>query len=91
MNHGYQFDAALSAERKAEQERKQAEREARKKLEAAAPDLLAACKDALEIIAGERITYDAFPPKDHLTKILEKIVRRCEEKLETAIKKAKGN
>lgn len=56
---------------------------------AAAPDLLDACKDALEIVAGERITYDAFPPKDHLTKILEKIVRRCEEKLEAAIKKAK--
>ena len=44
MNHGHQFDEALSAERKAEQERKQAEREARKKLEAAAPDLLAACE-----------------------------------------------
>ncbi len=47
MNHGHQFDIALSAERKTEQEHKQAEREAQKKLEAAAPDLLAACKLAL--------------------------------------------
>lgn len=46
MNHGHEFDVALSAEHKAEQECKQAEREARKKLEAAAPDLLAACEKA---------------------------------------------
>ena len=46
MNHGHQFDAVLSAEHKAEQERKQKKRAAREKLEAAAPDLLAACKAA---------------------------------------------
>ena len=52
MNHGHQFDIALSAERKAEQERKQAKREARKKLEAAAPDLLAACELVEEAWCG---------------------------------------
>jgi len=57
MNHGHQFDIALSAERKAEQERKQAEREARKKLEAAAPDLLAACKAALTAATTRLNTY----------------------------------
>ena len=54
MNHGHQFDMALSAERKAEQERKQAEREARKKLEAAAPDLLAACRKTLSTLTDQR-------------------------------------
>ena len=49
MNHGHQFDAALSAEHRAEQERKQAEREACKKLEAAAPYLYETAK---EFIAG---------------------------------------
>lgn len=49
MNHGYHFDVALSVERKTEQERKQAKREARKKLEAAAPYLYKAAK---EFIAG---------------------------------------
>ena len=43
MNHGHQFDAALSTERKAIQDAHRARREARKKLEAAAPDLLDAC------------------------------------------------
>lgn len=47
MNHGHQFDEACEQERRREQERKQKERETRKKLEAAAPDLLAACKDGL--------------------------------------------
>jgi len=89
MNHGHQFDVALSAERKAEQERKQAEREARKKLEAAAPDLLAACEKALGLITGERITYDAFPPTDHLTLILASQMKKCEKILEQAITKAK--
>ena len=53
MNHGHQFDEALSAERKAEQERKQAKRKARKKLEAAAPDLLAALINAPIKMVGE--------------------------------------
>ncbi|KKN71230.1 hypothetical protein LCGC14_0422730 [marine sediment metagenome] len=58
MNHGHQFDIALSAEHKAEQERKQAEREAREKLEAAAPDLLAALENFP--VKLESQTYQQF-------------------------------
>jgi len=89
MMHGHQFDEALSAERKAEQERKQAEREARKKLEAAAPDLLAACDYALPLVCGVRLKNDAFPPDDDLGKYLAGLFETCEKNLEAAIKKAK--
>lgn len=88
MNRGHHFDEVLSAERKAEQERKQAKRKTRKKLETAAPDLLAACEMALEIVAGERIKNDAFPPKQELEIVFDKYVRECEGKLEQAITKA---
>ena len=60
-------------------------------LMAAAPDLLTACENALEIVAGERIVYDAFPPKNELAKIHEEYVRKYEKELEVVIAKAKGN
>ncbi len=47
MNHGYEFDRETVKERKrylAAQRKRAKERVARKRLEAAAPDLLAACK-----------------------------------------------
>lgn len=72
MNHGFMAQA-LSGERKA---RKQVKRAARKKLEAAAPDLLAACELAFQ--------WHTNPS--------EKPVMRAddlEELLEAAIAKAK--
>lgn len=48
--------------------------------------LLAACKDALPLITGERIAFDAFPPEDELTKALAKDMRETEQKLKAAIK-----
>ena len=44
MNHGYHFDAALSEENKREAREMQEKRDARKRVEDAAPALLAACK-----------------------------------------------
>jgi len=88
MNHGHQFDAALSTEHKAEQERKQVEREARKRLEAAAPDLLTACTLAFPLIMGERIKFDTITPTNDTERHLAKLMRECEEKLEQAITKA---
>lgn len=58
MNHGHHFDCALSAERKVEQERKQTERKAREKLEAATPDLLEACKVAILALTHEPINLE---------------------------------
>lgn len=71
MNHGHQFDAALSTERKAEWKRKQAKREARKKLEAAAPDLLDACK-----IAILALTHEPINPKD--IKFIQQAITKAE-------------
>ena len=67
----------------------QAEDEANVRLITAAPDLLAACELALGLITGERITYDAFPPADHLTLILASQMGKCEKLLKQAITKTK--
>ena len=49
MNHGHQFDRALSEEHRAEQLEKHQRRLAREKVKAAAPDLLAALQDLLGV------------------------------------------
>lgn len=77
MNHGHQFDTALSAECKAEQERKQAKREARKRLEAAAPDLLDACENILEMAKWDKEEF-AYIISDF-----------CHSQIKKAIAKAK--
>jgi hypothetical protein len=56
---------------------------------AAAPDLLAACEYALPLIIGERLKNDTFPPDDDLGEYLAGLIKTCEKKLESAIKKAK--
>lgn len=53
-------------------------------------DLLAACKEALPLIAGERITFDAIPPTDHLTLSLSKNMSKCEKSLIAAIAKCEA-
>jgi len=56
-----------------------------KKLTEQRDSLLGACKMALGIVAGERITNDTFPPKDELLIIYDKQIRECEKELETVI------
>jgi len=51
-------------------------------------ELLAASKVALELITGERIAYDFFPPKDEMGKALEEAMRQTERQLEQAIAEA---
>ncbi len=65
MNHGF-MARALSEERKAH---KQAEREAQKKLIAAAPDLLAACEYTIEKLKGVKgKTFPILPIIQAITK-----------------------
>ena len=54
----------------------------------ATSDLLAACKLALPLIAGERINNDAFPPTGDLEIFLASSIRDCEKIIEAAIAKA---
>jgi len=53
------------------------------------PALLAACKEALPIIAGERILFDNFRPKSNLEISLAKDIQECEINLEQAIAESK--
>lgn len=44
-----------------------------------------ALKHALDLVAGERIKYDAFPAEDEIDKILEGEYRVCEKNLEQTL------
>ena len=60
------------------------------RLIAAAPDLLEACKEALVVVEGERIHFDAFPADGEILRMREHDVRKCEKQLQTAIAKAEN-
>ncbi len=79
----------LEAELKTERHSTFVARELNAKLRASHAALLAVVAEALEIIAGERIAYDSFPPKNEIGRSLEEIIRKSEKRLEQAIKEAK--
>ena len=77
MNHGHCFDIENASGRIAEHKKKAKEREARKRLIAAAPELLKMCKDIDEIIDYDgKLTNEAVAVIKDLKQVIAKAENR---------------
>lgn len=75
--------------KKKKREHEQKVKQARKRLEKAAPELLQACEMVLPLVEGEVITYKCLPPDNDLSKSLFADYLKAEKVLRAAIAKAK--